>query len=80
MVREELLMSMLPSHPDDLGDEHDHVLSILDEAIENQDMLTDWEVIFVDDMRERVIQYGKRTRVSERQMEIIERIHAKLNE
>ena len=40
------------------------------------DELTDWETSFVDDMNERILQYGRRVRISERQMEIIERIGA----
>lgn len=72
-------MSLFPRHPDELGDELDRVKDVLETAVENQDQLSDWECGFVDDMLERVVQYGKATRLTERQMEIIDRIEQTLS-
>jgi micrococcal nuclease len=71
-------MSLFP--PEDLGDDLARVTSILNDAIEAGERLTDWEHQFVEGVRERVIRYGARTRISEKQMEVIERIDAKLKE
>ena len=72
-------MSLFPAHPDELdADDFRRVKEILYDAQENGDQLSDWECGFVDDMIERVVQYGQRMRVSERQMEIIDRIEQKL--
>ena len=73
-------MSLFPSHPDELGDEFDEIDGILKNSVENGDMLSDWENGFVYDLVERVEQYGRRTRISEKQREIIDRINAKLND
>ena len=73
-------VSLFPSHPDELGEDFDDVREMLVLAQTYFDMLTDWESNFVDDMMEKIERFGYRTRVSEKQMEIIERIHAKVNE
>lgn len=73
-------MSLFPPHPDALDEkELRRVTNILLEAQENAEPLTDWECDFVADMLERVEQYGRGTRISEKQMEIIDRIDDKLN-
>lgn len=73
-------MSMFPSHPDELGKEFARVDGVLKDAVENGDMLTDWENEFVCDLVERLDQFGAKTRISEKQMEIIDRIKTKLDE
>lgn len=73
-------MSILPRHTDELGDEHDEIDGILKSAVENGDMLSDWENGVVSDLVDRVKQYGKHTRISEKQREIIDRINEKLND
>ena len=73
-------MSLFPQYPDELGDEFDEIDAILKNAVENGDMLSDWENGFVYDLVERVEQYGRRTRISEKQREIINRINDKLND
>ena len=72
-------MSIFPAHPDELGDDFDDVDDIVKEALMNEDDLTDWEAEFVNDIAERLAQWGKRTRINEKQMEIIDRIRDKLN-
>ena len=72
-------MSMFPSHPDELGDEFKEIDTILKAAVEDGDVLSDWENEFVSGLVERVALYGKRTRISEKQREIIDRINEKLN-
>lgn len=72
-------MSLFPQHPDELGDEFNEVNTVLRSAVENGDMLSGWENDFVSDLIERVEQYGERTRISEKQQEIIDRIRDKLN-
>lgn len=72
-------MSLFPSHPDELdADDLKRITEILRDAQENSEELTGWEEEFVADILERVEQYGKRTRISEKQMEIIDRIGNKL--
>jgi|FreactTroBogLake_1042271.scaffolds.fasta_scaffold44299_2 hypothetical protein len=66
-------------HPDELdADEFRRLKEILYDAQENSDRLSDWECGFVDDTIERLIQYDRRIRVTEKQMEIIDRIEQKL--
>jgi hypothetical protein len=71
-------MSLFPSNPDEIGDELDDLTRMLQSA-QDCDSLSDWEIGFVEDMLDRVIQYGKRTRVSERQQEILDRIQTKVD-
>lgn len=73
-------MSIMPEHPDGLGDDLDRVVRILGDAEENNETLSAWEDEFCADMRERVEQYGKRTRVSEKQMAALDRVETKLNQ
>lgn len=40
--------------------------------------LTDWERSFMDDQVKRYEQYGNRTRFSDKQMDVIERVYGKL--
>lgn len=40
--------------------------------------ITDWERNFMDDQLKRYEQYGSRTRFSEKQMDIINRVYGKL--
>jgi hypothetical protein len=70
-------MSIFPRHPDELGDDLERITLILDEPEESMG-LTDWEAAFMDNLRERVIQYGAGTRISKKQHEIINRIEAKM--
>lgn len=72
-------MSIFPTYPDELGEDFKRVDAILKSAVENGDQLSEWENNFVYDLVERVEQWGARTRISEKQMEIIERIRGKLD-
>lgn len=40
--------------------------------------ITDWERSFMADQQKRYEEYGARTRFSQKQMEVIERIYSKL--
>ena len=73
-------MSLFPARPDELGEEFEEIDGVLKSAVENGDMLSDWENEFVGDLVERVEQYGRRARISEKQREIINRISHKLND
>jgi hypothetical protein len=50
---------------------------IIDEA-DGSFALNQWEEEFLDDIRERLVQYGEKTRISEKMWEIIDRIEGKL--
>ena len=71
-------MSLFPAHPDELGKDFARVDEILKSAVENGNQLTDWENEFVYDLVERLDTHGAKTRISEKQMEIIDRINGKL--
>lgn len=73
-------MSLFPLPAGSLGEDLDRVSSILNDAIERAWALTDWEFGFVEDLRQKIIRYGERAMISEKQMEVIERIDAKLKE
>jgi len=65
---------------DDLTDKQ---VSLLERIKEERDMgeeadLTDWEIEFIDDNLDRFEDFGDRTRISERQWEIIDKIATKL--
>lgn len=60
-----------------VGDEHDFVVELLHDA-ESSTRLNDWENNFLDELRDRVVQYGDRTIISSRQWAVIMRIDAKL--
>ena len=70
-------MSIMPDNPDEIGDDLPALQEILNDA-ESTSRLTSWEQDFIDDLRDRVLTYGKRTRVSPKQQEIIDRIEKKL--
>lgn len=61
-------------------EEDDHIQTILNGYNEYGDDadLTDWERSFADDQVKRYETYGSRTRFSDKQMEILNRIYAKL--
>jgi hypothetical protein len=61
-----------------LGDDYERVREILRDAELHAARLTDWEQEFAEDMRERVRRYGDVTHISEKQMEIINRIERKI--
>lgn len=50
---------------------------LLDDC-EHTTRLSEWEVNFMDDMRSRLLQYGERIRVSEKQLQVLERIEQKM--
>ena len=58
-------------------DELARLREILSDA-EHSARLSDWEMNFCDDLRDRVLDYAERTRVSARQWEVIERIEGRL--
>lgn len=60
-----------------IGDDVIWLKEILHDA-ESCARLTDWEENFLDDMRVKVMGYGSRTHVSERQMEVLKRIEEKI--
>lgn len=61
-------------------EENDHIQLILNAYAEFGDDadLTDWERGFMDDQVKRYEQYGDRTRFSDKQMEVINRVYGKL--
>lgn len=81
MVVEELRMSMFPLHPDELtSEELDDIQSMLRDVEAPGDKLTDWEQEFCASIADKIEQYGERTHLSERQMEIVDRIQRKLSD
>jgi len=67
-----------PQEHDVLSDaEFARVREIVSEA-EHSNVLTDWEASFIDDVGDRLLDYGNKTRISERMWEIIDRIGEKL--
>lgn len=60
-----------------LGDDYERVCEILKDA-ESSTRFSDWEQSFLDDLRDRVLRYGDATRVSDRQMAVIDRIEQRL--
>lgn len=61
--------------------EQDNIETILNgyqEYADDCEELTDWERSFMNDQIERYEKYGARTRFSEKQMDIINRVYAKL--
>ena len=62
-------------------EETDHielVLNAFNEFGDDCDEITDWERSFMEDQVKRYEQYGSRTRFSEKQMAIMERVYGKL--
>ena len=70
-------MSILPTHDDDVGDQLDYVQELLQDA-DASEGLSEWEISFCDSLRDRVEQYGARTRISLKQWAVLERIEEKL--
>lgn len=58
-------------------DELERIEGVLRDA-EDSDVLTQWEEEFVDDLRDRLAEYGTRTRVSAAMWSVIDRIGEKL--
>lgn len=54
------------------------VQDILSEAQDNMDNLTEWEQQFVDDMTEKLEEFGEDLVVSDKQWEILNRIEMKV--
>lgn len=72
-------MSLLPDNPDHIGDEIERIQEILADAEGPDGMnLSSWELNFLSDLEQRVEQYGRRTFISDKQMEVLDRIEAKL--
>jgi len=64
--------------PDALTDEEvERIREIVKES-EHTNVLTDWEAAFIDDVGDRLLDYGNKTRISDRMWEIIGRIEEKL--
>lgn len=59
-------------------EEFDRLELILNGAKEHEGELSDWERGFVQDTLERIEKYGQRTRVSEKQWAVLNRIYGKL--
>lgn len=61
-------------------EEDDHIQLMLNGYTEyaNEADLTDWERSFMADQVKRYETYGSRTRFSDKQIEIIERVYGKL--
>lgn len=72
-------MSIRPPNPDEIGEELPWLEKLLREA-SMCDGLTDWEGDFVSSLQVRVDEYGERTRISERQQEVLERIERKMSD
>jgi hypothetical protein len=58
-------------------DELERIREIVSEA-EHSNVLTDWEAAFIDDVGDRLLDYGNKTRISDKMWEIINRIGEKL--
>ena len=70
-------MSMVPTRPDEVGEELGRIQELLAEAQEAD--LSDWEQDFLESLEERIDEWGERTFISIKQWEVIERIEEKLN-
>lgn len=74
-------MSMFPQHPDELtSDELEDIEDMLRDVDMYGDKLTDWEQEFCASIADKIERFGKRTFLSERQMEIVDRIQKKLSD
>ena len=60
------------------ADDLDRLELIINGAMEYESELTDWERGFIQDTAERLEKYGDRTRVSEKQWGVLNRIYGKL--
>lgn len=70
-------MSILPPHEEDVGEQLDYVQELLQDA-DASEGLSEWEITFCDSLRDRIQQYGARTRISPKQWAVMERIEQKL--
>ena len=70
-------MAMVPTRPDEVGEELGRIQELLADA-EHAD-LSAWEQGFLESLEERIGEWGKRTFISIKQWEVIERIEEKLN-
>jgi len=61
------------------SDQLARVTEILSDA-ETSTRLSQWENEFCDSLRDRVLEYGERVRISTKQLAIIDRIESKLYE
>lgn len=59
-------------------DEIERIEDIIRDA-EHSNLLTAWEDEFVESIRDRLFEYGTKTRISAKQWEILERIEEKLH-
>ena len=74
-------VSMFPLHPDELtSEELADIKSMLQDVDIFGDKLTAWEQEFCDSIAEKIEQYGERTFLNARQMEIVDRIQRKLSD
>lgn len=74
-------MSLFPLHPDELtSEELADIKDMLRDFDTHGDKLTDWEQEFCDSIATKIEQFGERTYLSERQMEIVDRIQRKLSD
>jgi hypothetical protein len=58
-------------------DELSRINEILGDA-ENSARLSDWENEFCDSVRDRILEYGNRARISAKQWDVLDRIENKL--
>jgi hypothetical protein len=65
----------------EIGDDAERLEAILQAATESRDagLLTDWEINFSNDMRDRFETYGNRMYVSEKQWAILDRLETKMH-
>lgn len=53
--------------------------ALLKRAVENEDVLNEWENDFVSDLVDKLDDYGTDIRISPKQQEILDRIEGKLD-
>lgn len=61
-------------------DEYTELEEILNAAEQNESRLTPWEVEFVDGLFHQLGQWGRKTKVSEKQWTILRRIKRRVDE
>jgi hypothetical protein len=71
-------MKTKPSNSETLSSEEIARIKDILESAESSGYLSDWESDFIDDLRERFIQYGSSMLMSSRQWDVLDRIEAKL--
>jgi hypothetical protein len=62
----------------EIGDDLDKIVELLHDAAHTT-RLSAWEDQFLDDLRDRVVRFGERTFLSDRQRAALGRIEAKLH-